>query len=53
MNLNQLIWKQKVTVRELEATEETVIPYTANGPRMLILSERVIQSEEIKRPVFH
>ena len=35
-----------VTVRELEATEETVIPYTANGPRMLILSERVDTNSE-------
>ena len=35
-----------VTIRELEATEETVIPYTANGPRMLILSERVDTNSE-------
>ncbi|DAC41620.1 MAG TPA: hypothetical protein D7H71_01205, partial [Candidatus Poseidoniales archaeon] len=35
-----------VTVRELEATEETVIPYTANGPRMLILNERVDTNSE-------
>ena len=30
-----------VTIRELEATEETVIPYLANGPRMLVLSEKI------------
>ncbi len=35
-----------VTVRELEATEETVIPYLANGPRMLVLSEKIDTESE-------
>ncbi|MBT4347059.1 MAG: hypothetical protein HOD67_05820, partial [Euryarchaeota archaeon] len=30
-----------VTVRELDATEETVIPYSSNGPRMLVLKEKI------------
>ncbi len=30
-----------VTVRELDATEETIIPYTSNGPRMLEIKERI------------
>jgi len=29
------------TVKELDATEDTVIPYTASGPRMLILKESI------------
>ena len=28
------IGSKMITVRELEATEETVVPYTASGPRM-------------------
>ena len=35
-----------ITVRELEATEETVVPYTASGPRMMVLSERVDTNSE-------
>ena len=35
-----------VTVRELEATEEAVVPYTASGPRMLVLSERLDTNSE-------
>ena len=30
-----------ITVRELDATEETVIPYSSNGPRMLVLKEKI------------
>ncbi|MDE0706714.1 MAG: hypothetical protein OSB22_02905, partial [Candidatus Poseidoniales archaeon] len=30
---------RSISVRELEATEETVIPYSASGPRMLVLKE--------------
>ena len=33
-----------VTVRELEATEETTIPYSSNGPRMIIVKE-IIDTE--------
>ena len=29
------------TVKELDATEDTVIPYTASGPRMLLLKESI------------
>ena len=29
------------TVKELDATEDTVIPYTASGPRMLVLKENI------------
>ena len=29
------------TVRELDPTEETVIPYTASGPKMLVLREKI------------
>ena len=29
------------TVKELDATEDTVIPYTASGPRMLVLRESI------------
>ena len=40
------IGTKMITVRELEATEETVIPYTASGPRMMVLSERVDTNSE-------
>jgi len=30
-----------VTVRELDATEETAIPYNSNGPRMLEIKEKI------------
>ena len=30
-----------VTVRELEATEETTIPYSSNGPRMINVIETI------------
>ena len=30
-----------VTVRELDATEETTIPYNSNGPRMLEIKEKI------------
>ena len=30
-----------VTVRELDATEETIIPYSSNGPRMLEIKEKI------------
>ena len=30
-----------VTVRELEATEETIIPYSSNGPRMINVIETI------------
>ena len=30
-----------VTVRELDATEDTVIPYNSNGPRMLEIKEKI------------
>lgn len=30
-----------VTVRELDATEETTIPYSSNGPRMLEIIEKI------------
>ena len=30
-----------ITVRELDATETTNLPYTASGPRMLIVSEHI------------
>ena len=32
---------KKVTVRELDATEETTIPYNSNGPRMLEIKEKI------------
>ena len=33
-------------MRELEATEDTVIPYSANGPRMLVLKETIDTNPE-------
>ena len=30
-----------VTVRELDATEETIIPYNSNGPKMLQIKEKI------------
>jgi hypothetical protein len=30
-----------VTVRELDATEETIIPYNSNGPKMLEIKEKI------------
>ena len=37
---------RSVSVRELEATEDTVIPYSANGPRMLVLKETIDTNPE-------
>ncbi len=37
---------RSISVRELEATEETVIPYSASGPRMLILKETIDTNPE-------
>ena len=37
---------RSISVRELEATEETVIPYSANGPRMLVLKETIDTNPE-------
>jgi hypothetical protein len=37
---------RSISVRELEATEETVIPYSASGPRMLVLKESIDTNPE-------
>ena len=37
-----------ITVRELDATETTTLPYTASGPRMMILREHI--DTEPERP---
>ncbi|SVB96440.1 uncharacterized protein METZ01_LOCUS249294, partial [marine metagenome] len=37
---------RSISVRELEATEETVIPYSASGPRMLVLKEVIDTNPE-------
>ena len=37
---------RSISVRELEATEDTVIPYSANGPRMLVLKETIDTNPE-------
>jgi hypothetical protein len=43
-----------VTVRELEATEVTTIPYSSNGPRMINVREIIdTESEREQERVFH
>ena len=37
---------RSISVRELEATEDTVIPYSASGPRMLVLKESIDTNPE-------